>query len=70
MKFGTLAKIRVEITKMMVLTPQNEQTDRQRAPPLKIKSHQITMKFGTVVKIRVENTKMILPKPENNGKTG
>ena len=65
MKFGTAAKIRVEITKMMVSTPQNEQTDRQTAPPVKIESCQITMKFRTVAKIREEITKMMVPTPQS-----
>ena len=70
MKISTVANIGVEITKMMVPTPQNEQTDRQTAPPLKIESRQITMKLGAFAKVRVEITKMIVPSSQNNGKMG
>ena len=68
MKLGTVVKIRVEITKMMVPTRQNKRTDRQTAPPVKSKSHRIELKIGTGIKTMMGKLEIMTSKYENNGK--
>ena len=59
-------KIRVEITKMIVPTPQSKQTSRQTAPPLKIKSHRIKLKIGIGTNSSTTMSKITIPRRENN----